>query len=169
MLHRRVRPTQGAPNRAEKLKCWARAGEGNRTPITSLEGWGSTVELHPHSSQSGSASFAVGARGFEPPTPCSQSRCATRLRHAPRRPGMSITKRNGSLNYGRRGHCLYLLVEKAASEGGELLRVCTADEGGSAFIVDVARATEAVPAGEDTANLQGGLACGGDQTHLRTQ
>jgi hypothetical protein len=23
------------------------AGEGNRTPITSLEGWGSTVELHP--------------------------------------------------------------------------------------------------------------------------
>jgi hypothetical protein len=25
----------------------ARAGEGNRTPITSLEGWGSTVELHP--------------------------------------------------------------------------------------------------------------------------
>jgi hypothetical protein len=24
-----------------------RAGEGNRTPITSLEGWGSTVELHP--------------------------------------------------------------------------------------------------------------------------
>jgi hypothetical protein len=26
----------------------ARADEGNRTPITSLEGWGSTVELHPH-------------------------------------------------------------------------------------------------------------------------
>ena len=25
----------------------------------------------------------VGARGFEPPTPCSQSRCATGLRHAP--------------------------------------------------------------------------------------
>ena len=25
----------------------------------------------------------VGARGFEPPTLCSQSRCATRLRHAP--------------------------------------------------------------------------------------
>src|SRR5215211_3664351 len=36
--------------------------------------------------------FAVGARGFEPPTPCSQSRCATRLRHAPLRPRMSITK-----------------------------------------------------------------------------
>src|SRR5271154_250901 len=25
----------------------------------------------------------VGAAGFEPTTPCSQSRCATRLRHAP--------------------------------------------------------------------------------------
>jgi hypothetical protein len=32
----------------------------------------------------------VGARGFEPPTPCSQSRCATRLRHAPPRPPVSI-------------------------------------------------------------------------------
>jgi hypothetical protein len=27
----------------------------------------------------------VGARGFEPPTPCSQSRCATRLRYTPTR------------------------------------------------------------------------------------
>jgi hypothetical protein len=26
---------------------------------------------------------AIGARGFEPPTPCAQGRCATRLRHAP--------------------------------------------------------------------------------------
>ena len=25
----------------------------------------------------------VGAAGFEPATPCSQNRCATRLRHAP--------------------------------------------------------------------------------------
>ena len=25
----------------------------------------------------------VGARGFEPPAPCSRSRCATRLRYAP--------------------------------------------------------------------------------------
>ena len=24
------------------------AGEGNRTLITSLEGWSSTIELHPH-------------------------------------------------------------------------------------------------------------------------
>ncbi|SVA00425.1 uncharacterized protein METZ01_LOCUS53279 [marine metagenome] len=27
--------------------------------------------------------FMVGAEGFEPPTLCSQSRCATRLRYAP--------------------------------------------------------------------------------------
>src|SRR5688572_19419142 len=26
---------------------------------------------------------AVGVRGFEPPTPCSQNRCATRLRYTP--------------------------------------------------------------------------------------
>jgi hypothetical protein len=25
----------------------------------------------------------IGAAGFEPATPCSQSRCATKLRHAP--------------------------------------------------------------------------------------
>ena len=24
------------------------AGEGNRTPVISLEGWNSTIELHPH-------------------------------------------------------------------------------------------------------------------------
>ena len=27
----------------------------------------------------------VGLRGFEPPTPCSRSRCATRLRYTPTR------------------------------------------------------------------------------------
>ena len=30
-----------------------------------------------------SPDILVGARGFEPPTPCSQSRCATRLRYTP--------------------------------------------------------------------------------------
>jgi hypothetical protein len=29
-------------------KCRFGAGEGNRTLATSLEGWGSTTELHPH-------------------------------------------------------------------------------------------------------------------------
>jgi hypothetical protein len=35
------------------------AGEGNRTLATSLEGWGSTTELHPQV-------VMVGRRGFEP-------------------------------------------------------------------------------------------------------
>ncbi len=30
----------------------------------------------------------VGARGFEPPTPCAQGRCATRLRYAPTEPSL---------------------------------------------------------------------------------
>ena len=29
-------------------RCLYGAGEGNRTLATSLEGWGSTTELHPH-------------------------------------------------------------------------------------------------------------------------
>ena len=50
------------------------AGEGNRTLVTSLEGWRSTIELHPH---------VVGAAGFEPATPWSRTKCATKLRYAP--------------------------------------------------------------------------------------
>ena len=53
------------------------AGEGNRTLATSLEGWGSTIELHPQNKK------MVGAAGFEPATPWSQARCATKLRYAP--------------------------------------------------------------------------------------
>ena len=30
------------------LGLFVRAGEGNRTLMTSLEGWGSTIELRPH-------------------------------------------------------------------------------------------------------------------------
>ena len=52
------------------------AGDGNRTHVTSLEGWRSTIELHPHV-------VVVGAAGFEPATPWSQARCATKLRYAP--------------------------------------------------------------------------------------
>jgi hypothetical protein len=35
------------------------AGDGNRTHVTSLEGWSSTIELHP-------LGELVGRRGFEP-------------------------------------------------------------------------------------------------------
>ena len=44
-----------------------------------------------------SSTSEVGARGFEPPTPCSQSRCATRLRYAPRnRQVLTISPRGAS-------------------------------------------------------------------------
>ena len=51
------------------------AGDGNRTRVISLEGWGSTIELRPQD--------MVGTTGFEPATSCSQSRRATKLRHIP--------------------------------------------------------------------------------------
>ena len=34
----------------------------------------------------------VGARGFEPRTPCAQGRCATRLRYAPIRTEILVTE-----------------------------------------------------------------------------
>ena len=58
-----------------------RAGEGDRTLTTSLEGWGSTIELHPQ--QSHFTAF-VGLVGLEPTTSCSQSTRATKLRHSPK-------------------------------------------------------------------------------------
>ena len=51
------------------------AGDGNRTRVISLEGWGSTIELRPQD--------MVGTTGFEPATSCSQSRRATKLRYSP--------------------------------------------------------------------------------------
>ena len=42
--------------------------------------------LYPAELQAGGSSSGhnlVGARGFEPPTPCAQGRCATRLRYTP--------------------------------------------------------------------------------------
>ena len=41
------------------------AGDGNRTHVSSLEGWCSTIELHPH---------VIGVTGFEPATSWSQTR-----------------------------------------------------------------------------------------------
>ena len=59
----------------EPLKISYGAGDGNRTRVISLEGWGSTIELRPQD--------MVGTTGFEPATSCSQSRRATKLRHIP--------------------------------------------------------------------------------------
>ena len=48
-----------------KTNCFRKAGDGNRTHVSSLEGWCSTIELHPH---------VVGVTGFEPATSWSQTR-----------------------------------------------------------------------------------------------
>ena len=45
--------------------CNREAGDGNRTHVSSLEGWCSTIELHPHD---------IGVTGFEPATSWSQTR-----------------------------------------------------------------------------------------------
>ena len=44
-----------------------KAGDGNRTHVSSLEGWCSTIELHPHI-------YRIGVTGFEPATSWSQTR-----------------------------------------------------------------------------------------------
>ncbi len=66
---------------------------------------------NPHNGGLERAVNVVGVRGFEPPAPCSQSRCATRLRHTPmprnpitsgprrrqgRRPGRARRRRSGA-------------------------------------------------------------------------
>ena len=48
-----------------------RAGEGNRTLTASLEGWSSTIELHPRHNEH--CKYAVGLVGFEPTTSTSQT------------------------------------------------------------------------------------------------
>ncbi len=47
----------------------------------------------------------VGAEGFEPPTLCSQSRCATRLRYAPNLPSI-VTRHAPPGSLGNRGSAL---------------------------------------------------------------
>ena len=49
--HRQIAATMQLTERSSDLHKWAlnsRAGEGNRTPVTSLGSWSSTIELHPH-------------------------------------------------------------------------------------------------------------------------
>ena len=45
---------------------YPKAGDGNRTHVSSLEGWCSTIELHPQD--------VIGVTGFEPATSWSQTR-----------------------------------------------------------------------------------------------
>ena len=44
-----------------------RAGDGNRTHVISLEGWSSTIELHPHTMPR--AGIEPATRGFSVPLP----------------------------------------------------------------------------------------------------
>ena len=105
-----------------------RAGEGNRTPIASLEGWSSTVELHPRAG----LLLVVGARGFEPPTPCSQSRCATGLRHAPSEATGQYTRMRESPRKRLRGRQPLSLLRGNGSPAPRTLwgRRCTRRPGG---------------------------------------
>ncbi len=56
------------------IPCIIKAGDGNRTHVSSLEGWCSTIELHPHK---------VGVTGFEPATPWSQTRYSSQTEPHP--------------------------------------------------------------------------------------
>src|SRR5580700_12255890 len=58
----------------------------------------------------------VGAEGFEPPTLCSQSRCATRLRYAPT--GYPITPTSGLL-----GTPVEHLITRVSSDKAPMLRL----------------------------------------------
>ena len=70
------------PKGARAVRLSYGAGDGNRTRVISLEGWGSTIELRPQD--------MVGTTGFEPATSCSQSRRATKLRHVPKVLSLSL-------------------------------------------------------------------------------
>ena len=95
----------------------SKAGDGNRTHVSSLEGWCSTIELHPqenfvlfsltltlylisvHLSTIFLSFFSIkiGVTGFEPATPWSQTRCSSQ---AEPHPGISAKhlKSKSSLN-----------------------------------------------------------------------
>ena len=62
----------------------------------------------------------VGARGFEPPTSCSQSRCATRLRHAPYQGFLRLLRQE-------------LNLDKAAESLGETLPPPNPKGGGTSY------------------------------------
>jgi hypothetical protein len=71
----------------------ARAGEGNRTPIASLEGWSSTIELHPREVPARGSSWSGREDlNLRPPAPKAGALpgCAT-----PRRGRRSVYQRRG--------------------------------------------------------------------------
>ena len=55
--------------------------EGNRTPVIAVKG--RCLDLLTTGPYTYAEKKMVGVKGFEPPTPCSQSTCATKLRYTP--------------------------------------------------------------------------------------
>ena len=51
-----------------------KAGDGNRTHVSSLEGWCSTIELHPQFAETVKVVYSIGVTGFEPAASWSQTR-----------------------------------------------------------------------------------------------
>ena len=66
-----------------------KAGDGNRTHVSSLEGWCSTIELHPQ--KYFAKSLRIGVTGFEPATPWSQTRCSSQAEPHPAGLSLSFT------------------------------------------------------------------------------
>ena len=57
-----------------KTNCFRKAGDGNRTHVSSLEGWCSTIELHPQFAETVKVVYSIGVTGFEPAASWSQTR-----------------------------------------------------------------------------------------------
>ena len=75
-------PTHGLEGRCSiqlsyrhiSLLSYREAGDGNRTHVSSLEGWCSTIELHPQFAETVKVVYSIGVTGFEPAASWSQSR-----------------------------------------------------------------------------------------------
>src|SRR5574340_371504 len=72
--------TAGLEGRCSIPMSYGRGAYPERTE--DLAGGAESLLLYPRRAR-GVASILVGVRGFEPPTSCSQSKCATGLRHTP--------------------------------------------------------------------------------------
>lgn len=68
-----------------------KAGDGNRTHISSLEGWCSTTELHPHDNAC-EEPFGIGVTGFEPATSWSQTRRSSQTEPHPGKGPCFVTR-----------------------------------------------------------------------------
>ena len=73
----------------------------------------------------------VGARGFEPPAPCSQSRCSTRLSYAPNRRPFTAS-RSGTPGEGRKARGFAPWTRTRACRPGPSFYLASVQGGGMA-------------------------------------